>query len=759
MLKTDITWSDDFRYRTKSEWEPAGFFSEALCNATTFDLMLGFFSSAAINVLAYGFAAFIYNGGKMRMIINDILSSDDVSAISMAQEPTELPYFNLNNLEELSLTLNKRDKHFFDCLAWLIRNERIEIKIVRMVNGSGIAHTKCGTFSDGINKIAFNGSVNFSLSALIHNKEELSVNCDWNGPADIGRIRSIQRDFDRAFNGLDSDIEFVQAVDLKGYTLNRDKSRSLDELLNDELDLIEDTKSREIPETVKVILEKAKKKVSAAIEKLSGIQKEKEAEPHFPYPTGPREYQQEAFEKWKKSQKGLFAMATGTGKTLTSLNCLLEIYNRKGYYKAIILVPTLTLVDQWEQECKKFNFDHIVKVCSKNKNWKDELDAIKLQEEFNYSNKEPNYILIATYASFARDNVFKDLISLSSTASKKLLLIADEAHNMGSPRILNRLGGVKFVRRIGLSATPERQFDDTGNAKIRKFFGCEDIDGYTFEFSMQEAIDKGYLCRYYYYPHLVRLTDEEMSEYMKISIQLAKFFNYDSESFPGSDDIIMRLLLKRKRIIHKALNKEKIFEKILKDWYSEKGSLKYTLVYVPEGSRPDNAEADVYDSIESVPDDDYSDALIDTYSSIVQSISPITTVKKFTANTADRNKILEDFAKGSLEVLTSMKCLDEGVNVPRSELAIFCASTGNPRQFIQRRGRILRTHKDKHRAVIHDLVVVPEVSSVSENFKMERSLLASELKRVRDFALLSENADFAYEELCEVLNYYDLSLF
>lgn len=160
-----------------------------------------------------------------------------------------------------------------------------------------------------------------------------------------------------------------------------------------------------------------------------------------------------------------------------------------------------------------------------------------------------------------------------------------------------------------------------------------------------------------------------------------------------------------------------------------------------------------------MPEDDYSDSLIDTYSRIVQSISPTTTVKKFTANTSDRNQILEDFAQGKLEVLTSMKCLDEGVDVPRSELAIFCASTGNPRQFIQRRGRILRTHKDKHRAVIHDLVVVPEVTSVSDNFKMERSLLASELKRVRDFALLSENADFAYEELSDVLNYYDLSLF
>lgn len=759
MLKTDITWSDDFRFKTKSEWEPAGFFSEALCNATSFDLMLGFFSSAAINVLAYGFASFIYNGGKMRMIINDILSSDDVNAISMAQEPGDLPYFNLNNLEELSITLNKRDKHFFDCLAWLIRNERIEIKIVRMVNGSGIAHTKCGTFSDGINKIAFNGSVNFSLSALIFNKEELTVNCDWNGPADIGRIKSIQRDFDRAFNGFDPDIEFVQAIDINAFTLNRDKAKSLDELLKDELKLIEEVKTHDIPETITDILEKAKKKVTAAIDKITGNEYDKKTEPCFPYPCGPREYQQEAFENWKKTQKGLFAMATGTGKTLTSLNCLLEIYKRKGYYKAIILVPTLTLVDQWEQECKKFNFGHIIKICSKNKNWKQDLDDIKLQEDFNYSDKEPSYILISTYASFARDGVFNGLMSLSSKASKKLLLIADEAHNMGSPRILSKLGGVKFVRRIGLSATPERQFDFSGNIQIRKFFGCENLERYTFEFSMQEAIDKGYLCRYYYYPHLVKLTDEEMSEYMKISLQLAKLFNYDDESFPGSDDIVMRLLLKRKRIIHKAHNKETVFERILRDWFSEKGSLKYTLVYVPEGSRADNSSADIYDTIESIPGDDYSDSLINSYSSIVQSISPTTTIRKFTTNTNDRNKILEEFAQGKIEVLTSMKCLDEGIDVPRSELAIFCASTGNPRQFIQRRGRILRTHKDKHRAVIHDLVVVPYISSVSENFKMERSLLASELKRVRDFAIMSENADYAYDELSEVLNYYDLSLF
>lgn len=139
MLKTDVTWPEDFRYQTKTEWEPVGFFSEALCNATSFDLMLGFFSSTAINVLSYGFASFIYNGGKMRMIINDILSSDDISAISMAHEGNYLPYFDLSNFESLCYTLNNRNRHFFDCLAWLIRNDHIEIKIVRMVNGNGIA--------------------------------------------------------------------------------------------------------------------------------------------------------------------------------------------------------------------------------------------------------------------------------------------------------------------------------------------------------------------------------------------------------------------------------------------------------------------------------------------------------------------------------------------------------------------------------------------------------------------------------------------
>ena len=143
----------------------------------------------------------------------------------------------------------------------------------------------------------------------------------------------------------------------------------------------------------------------------------------------------------------------------------------------------------------------------------------------------------------------------------------------------------------------------------------------------------------------------------------------------------------------------------------------------------------------------------------VAEIDEKVTVRKFTSGQKDRESILDDFAKGKLQVLTSMKCLDEGVDVPRSELAIFCSSTGNPRQFIQRRGRVLRTHPDKSMAELHDLVVVPEVNPNSNSYRMEQSLLRGELSRVNNFALLSENPSFSEIELREVLNYYGLNLY
>jgi len=734
----EVDWAEDGTYRPGEFYSPEKFFNDCLENSKEFDLQLGYFSSATISVLADGFASFISKGGRMRLVINHIVSDEDKEAISKGIYGGVIDCFDLTNFETLRQTFDEYQKQFFECLAFLIYNKRIDIRIIKPRNKTGIAHTKSGQFRDGDSITSFTGSANFTISGLFNNLEEIKI--DRSDSIDMmvqKRIKSQKEVFDSIMEGKKKNVEYLSPDNLISAIQSNYGDKDIEELLDVE------RKLREI------------KKKKTEISDQEGLVAESinDLKPHFPYPSGPREYQKKAFDSWKKSQCGLFNMATGTGKTLTSLNCLLQIYKQFGYYKAIILVPTVTLVEQWEKECRKFNFQHIVKVCSKNKNWKGEIDRLTMKENFNPTNSPINYVVISTYASFARDNVFHDVMSLS----KKCLLIADEAHNMGSKRILDRIDSVgkRFKRRIGLSATPERQFDEKGNKELRRFFNSE--NEYTFVFSMEDAINNKFLCEYYYFPHVVRLCDDEMYDYMEISQNLGKIYRYNGGYLDLDDEIVRALLLKRRRIIHKARNKQDAFKNIIEERYKEKGNLKYTLVYVPEGLKPDSI-ADVYDSSDVVEDDMEADKLIDEYTQIVMNVSNTITVRKFVSGQKNREAILEDFENGDLEVLTSMKCLDEGVDVPRSELAIFCASTGNPRQFIQRRGRVLRTHKDKRYAYIHDLVVVPDIGADCVDYEMERKLILSELKRVRDFASLSRNLDYSYTELEEVLSFYNVPL-
>ena len=756
MLKNNVLWPASRRFKSRSEWEPIGFFSEALCNSTQFDIKLGFFSSSAINILSDGFATFLYNGGRMRMVINDVLSIEDQQAFMAGETDVLVPFFDLKDLAEVKRTLSERDKHFFECLTWLIKNNRLEIKIVVPKLGEGIAHSKCGVFSDGLNRVAFDGSCNFSRTALIENLESLTAFCDWDGQGDVCKIDDIAVDFESTFSGNDESVIYLKADEVKAGITSNFEHKEINDLIKDEQNLISKRLVGNLPNNIMLVLNKAKRTVESIIKEIE----EKSSvtisckEPQFPYDK-PREYQQIAFENWKNNgQKGLFAMATGTGKTITSLNCLLEIYKRKGYYKALILVPTVTLVEQWEDECRKFHFNRVVKVCSKYSSWKEEIRRIQFDEKFCRENENISFVIISTYSSFAREKVFNILNAFSRT---QVLFIADEAHNMGAPGILKRLGDINYLRRIGLSATPERQFDDSGNKRIFHFFGAD--EKFTYEYSMAEAIKNGVLCRYFYYPHLVSLTSEEMERYSEYSIKISKYFNYNSGTFDKTDEILMALLLARKRIIHKAVNKIVAFNDIIKKRYEEKGTLAYTLVYVPEGNRPDMLSSDMFDNRDTIDEEEDSQHLIDQYTKAVCDVDKYVTVKKFTGDTKDRDSILADFASGKLQVLTSMKCLDEGIDVPRSEMAIFCASTGNPRQFIQRRGRVLRTHKDKEYAYLHDLVVIPKVTASSPSFRMEQMLLLNELKRVNNFAQLSENPSYALTELLDVMNYYGLNLY
>ena len=734
----EVEWADDGTYVPGEEFSPERFFNDGLKNSTEFDLKLGYFSSAAISVLAEGFATFISKGGYMRLIINHIVSKKDKETITDGVMGNIIDCADLSNFQYLKTTFNEYQEQFFRCLAYMISQKRIDIRIIKPRGQKGIAHTKSGQFRDSDSITAFIGSANFTINGLFNNIEEIKI--DRSDSIDRmvqKRIAKQRKDFDAIMSGEKKGIEYLSPKDLVEAISTNYGDSDIEELLDVERKLKE--------------VKRSDKPVATTAQEEQTI-----SSPSFPYDK-PRDYQMLAFENWKNNgQQGLFAMATGTGKTITSLNCLLEIYKRNGYYKSIILVPTITLVNQWEKECWKFNFCNIIKVYSKNAEWRSKIDLLQMAAKYRKPNEPTqNFIIISTYASFARENVFS---VLNSFERAKVLLIADEAHNMGSPTILKRLGTINYLRRIGLSATPERQFDEDTNKKLYRFFGAE--EKFTFEYSMEEAIQKGVLCRYYYYPHLVKLTDEEMANYVELSEKISRYFNYNSGEFDKKDEILIGLLLARKRIIHKAANKLYAFKKIIEERYEKNGNLKYSLIYVPEGNKPDYfPEADLFDKAEQVADDDLSDHLIDIYTEAVMLVDKYITVRKFVSGQKDRDEILSDFAKGKLQVLTSMKCLDEGVDVPRSELAIFCASTGNPRQFIQRRGRVLRKHPDKYMAEIHDLVVAPEVSATSASYKMEQSLLKGELMRVKNFSMLSENPSYSQMELNAVMEHYGLNMY
>lgn len=731
MLK-DCDWSKDRDYKTGSENEPFQFYLHGLTNSSEFNLLLGYFSSAAINLLSLGFASFISKGGKMNIVINHLLSARDKVAIEKANDGSLNQVFDLTDVVSLGRVLDDYDKHFFECLTYLIVEKRIELKVIKPKNGKGIAHYKSGVFSDGQDYVGYKASCNFTLYGLSENLEELEAFLSWENGRSNKLIKKQLKIIDDYFNEADNDVDYIPVNEIEVVLKDRFGKKDIEELLVNEEQLLR--------KKISIVSNpNLKKTISKLIDEIEVIRRS----PRFPYPEGPREYQDKAYNNWvKNNYKGMFAMATGTGKTITSLNCLLNEYHKSKIYRALITVPTTALVEQWKKECTKFNFKNIITVSSR-ENWDKNLAF------FNTASKliDTSYIVIVTYASLPRQKFQSYFGQLPSDT----ILIADETHNLGSQGILKILPKIHLQKRIGLSATPFRKFDEVGNNAIQAFFN--DKPPYIVSYSMEEALNIGWLCKYMYYPHLVKLTDQELAKYKEISLQLIRMEMFDKETgkFRSTPEI-ERKLLERKRIIHKASNKLDAFKSILEVEFKKRKNLKYTLVYVPEGVESNFDEIDY--SIET----EEETKLINEYTRAVSNTDDSVMVRQFTSNSSNREQILKDYEEGKIHTLTSMKCLDEGVDVPRSELAIFCASTGNPRQFIQRRGRVLRLHKDKIHATIHDLVVVPEVNAEEGYFEMERGLVKKELERVVDFANLAMNKSDTYESLKRILEYYNLNL-
>jgi superfamily II DNA or RNA helicase len=267
---------------------------------------------------------------------------------------------------------------------------------------------------------------------------------------------------------------------------------------------------------------------------------------------------------------------------------------------------------------------------------------------------------------------------------------------------------------------------------------------------MKDAIwksDPPILCHYEYYPLFISLTPDEMEQYNKVTEQLRKFIDPDTGKYKKEAEM---KLMERKRIIHKAANKKLKVAELL-DQQKKKGNLNYTFVFVPEGYEPDYAEIDEYE----IDNEDIH--IIDEYSKMFRDRKY--SYHQYISGLDDAPSILDSFERGDIQILLSMKCLDEGVDIPRAQNAIFISSTGNPRQFIQRRGRVLRTCKGKDMAYIWDLIVMPpNVTEYASS--VERSLFTGEVKRILNFAALADNKiDILYGELKQVCDSLNIPMF
>jgi len=718
MLK-NVAWAENRNYRTGSEDEPVQFHLDALCNSKTFDLLLGYFSSSVLNVLSLGFANFIYSGGKMRAVINNILSEEDKKAIAKGQEKEAFStIYNFNNIKELKQSLDEYGKHFFECFAWLIANDRIEIKIIKPKDGKGIAHYKSGVFSDGENSICFKSSCNFTAYGLLENLEELECFLSWENGRSNKQIGVQNEYFNEIFSEKADFVEYLNIKDVKAAIKNEFGDKNILELLIQEKELL--SKRDKIFNNPKI-----QKSVKSAVEQINEFEKI-ERTPKFPYKEGPRPYQIEAYNNWiLNDYVGIFAMATGTGKTLTSAFCLIEEFKKTSIQKNIIVVPGKELVEQWSQELKDSRFKRPIKWYSGNSKLKKDIEYIKLLKyvDFNELN------IVITYKSFSSDkflNIFKTFL-------KDFIVIFDETHNMGAGGFMNGIKDLKFGKKIGLSATPLRLWDENNeNQFIEDFFNSP--PPYTYSYSMEDAIKNGYLCKYHYEPFFVTFTDEEWEKYLILTRQL--------HNTQENETINTKAALKRQLLKDQATNKGdavlQIIEKLV-----EKDSFKNTLIYCAKGINEDD------------------ERYIKVLQNKIKKTFPIINTATFLGETTNRDLLLKDFEEDLVDMLLAIKCLDEGVNIPKTMNAIFVASGQNYREFVQRRGRVLRNYKNgffkKEYANIYDIVILPSVEQYDNNRQTAENLIISEFRRLYEFYNLASENFSTYKKINSALEVYRLT--
>ena len=406
-------------------------------------------------------------------------------------------------------------------------------------------------------------------------------------------------------------------------------------------------------------------------------------------------HQEDALADWTRNGKrGLLEHATGSGKTITALEAI-RSWLAEGK-PALVVVPSEILVGQWAAEASLYLLETepptlLIGGTQGNKKWRDNLFA------FTCPDGGPR-LTISTLQSARTDDFLSRLADPS-----KLLVVIDEVHTVGSVES-RRLLEVDAPARLGLSATPERAGDPEGTEAILKFFERK-IDPI---FGLHDAIAAGRLTPYTYHVHDVALTEEEQERWEALTKRISREAaqNRELDGSLRSSEQLKWLLMQRARVVKKAHGKVSLARSVLKKFYEEGQAW---LVYCEDQEQLGLVLTSLQD--DALPAYDYHSQM-----------------------EGDRGATM-DFYKRRGGVMVAIRCLDEGVDIPRVSHALILASSRNTREFIQRRGRVLRRFPGKYSAEIHDVVAQPS----GHGSEYEATLVGPELTRAVLFAKDAEN--------------------
>lgn len=686
------------------------FYQPVLRSAVSYKRAVGYFSTASLLNAPTALSEIIEHDGHVQLIIGQTTTAQDFDLLVEGERG--LVGEGLTKSFEEIIAANRDDllEYRLRMLAWLFEHGRLEVKFA--LRPQGLFHTKIGLVTDRYgNRVAFNGSANETMAALKSefNSEHISVYRSWKAGHEEF-VDDIEKRFDRLWNGESSRNTVIC---------------SIPDVVAAGLRLV----AERFPERPSRHGEEERLK-----DFLASRQKGR-TEPRIPKTVngtefGLRDYQQAALTAWKEANfEGILALATGAGKTFTAIYAAVKIMTANEGTVTVITVPYRDLGEQWSRELEPFSIFPI-KAWSDYPNWQDDLQAYLSR---NQARQTEPLVVVVVNATFKTPRFQTFLSSLDHT---KVLLIGDECHGHSSAQFSSAFPET-IKRRLGLSATPWDDFDADKNVRLKRIYGDS-----VYDFTIDDAIQRGFLTPYEYKAIPVPLTPDEAEEYRELSTRIGrKIASKSSLTQAMKDDMgLTALLMKRARLLGAAKGKIPAFRALLEQ---SSGIEPYSLVYCGDGQ-----------TIDDLDDEEKKQRL--AVSSMLRDLDIVHSPFTSTESSQERKSILSDFREGKTQSLVAIRCLDEGIDVPACRSAYFLASSRNSRQFVQRRGRVLRRSEGKDQASIYDFVTVLPLGHNGQNGGAD--LLRKELKRIVDFARSSNNHLGSLSDLQPWISSYGLGL-